>query len=253
MPASGLVDIHCHMLPCVDDGAVDIKEAVRMLKMERDQGVRTIIVTPHYRKRMFETPAAEVKKQFRFLREIAWEYDESLRLYLGCEFHAEADMVSLLRTGRVMSMAGSRYVLTEFSNRMDTFYIRERLYALLSSGYKPIIAHAERYDCMRGNIDFVEELISMGAYIQVNADSLIGKEGFGTKRFCKTLMKHGAVHFVDSDSHGSRERISRLGEAYAYVENKFGRTCAEEIFVSNPHRILADAKRRKRSFAAHKV
>lgn len=252
MPVSGLIDIHCHMIPYVDDGAVDLKEAVKMLKMEYDQGVRTIIVTPHHRKRMFETPMAEIKKQFRILREAAWEYDQDLRLYLGCEFHAETDMVPLLRSGQVPTMAGSRYVLTEFSNRMDAFYIRERLYALLSSGYKPVIAHVERYDIMRENIGLVEELISMGAMTQINADSLIGKEGFGTKRFCRMLMKHGAVHFVGSDSHGSRERVSRLGEAYVYAEKKFGRTCAEEIFIKNPRRILTDAKKRKHSSAAHR-
>lgn len=71
MPVAGLVDMHCHILPSVDDGAKNMEEAIRMLKMEYDQGVRTMIVTPHYRKRMFETSVSEIKKQFRLLREVA--------------------------------------------------------------------------------------------------------------------------------------------------------------------------------------
>lgn len=247
MSVEGLIDMHCHLIPAVDDGAKNIEEAVRMLKMEYDQGVRTIIVTPHHRRRMFETPLSEVKKQFRFLREVAWEYNNELRLYLGCEFHAETDMVPLLRSGQVLSMAGSRYVLTEFSNGMELFYIRERLYALLSSGYRPIIAHVERYDAMRENVGFIEEMINMGAYVQVNADSLIGKEGFGTRLFCRKLLKNGDIHFVGSDCHGSTDRISRLGEAYSYVAKKMGPDYADEIFIRNPHRILTDAKRKKQS------
>nr|WP_177295886.1 CpsB/CapC family capsule biosynthesis tyrosine phosphatase [uncultured Blautia sp.] len=247
MPVAGLVDMHCHILPSVDDGAKNMEEAIRMLKMEYDQGVRTMIVTPHYRKRMFETSVSEIKKQFRLLREVAWEYDRELRLYLGCEFHAEVDMVSLLKAGEVLPMAGSRYVLTEFSNSMDAFYIRERLYALLSNGYKPVIAHIERYGCMRENIGLIDELIGMGAFVQVNADSITGKEGFGTRYFCKKLLKNGKVHFVGSDCHGSQERISRLGEAYDYVSKKYDSDYADEIFIRNPKGILLDAKKRRQA------
>lgn len=240
----GLVDMHCHIVPSVDDGAESLEEALKILQMEYNQGVRTVICTPHFRKKMFETPLPKIREQFILLREAAWKMNKELRLYLGCEFHVNMDMLSALKSHRGYSMAGSRYVLAEFSGSTEASYIRERLYALLSSGYKPIIAHIERYECMRRDMNFIEDLIDMGAFIQVNADSLIGKEGFGTKRFCTNLLHAGNIHFVGSDCHGSKERISRIGEAYKYVCNKAGEDYAEEIFISNPQKILREIKKK---------
>ena len=95
----GLFDIHCHLIPYVDDGARNMEEAVRMLKMEYSQGVRYIIVTPHYRKGMFETPMEKILEQFLQLRELGKKI--GVQLFLGCEYHVEEDMVGSLRAKNV--------------------------------------------------------------------------------------------------------------------------------------------------------
>lgn len=245
MPEKGLFDIHCHIIPSVDDGADTREEAVRMLRMEYRQGVRKIIATPHFRRRMFETPLEQIKEQFEILKEDAAGVAGDLELYLGCEFHTNKEMVEMLRTGQIMTMAGSRYVLTEFSGSSEGSYIRERLYSLLSHGYRPIVAHVERYEAMRKNFSLAEEIADMGAFIQVNADSILGKDGFGAKRYCGKLLKAGLVHFAGSDCHGSSRRISRIGEAYDYVSRKVGKIYADRIFIENPQKILDNAKNRK--------
>lgn len=99
-------------------------------------------------------------------------------------------------------MAGSRYVLTEFSASTEEKYIRDRIYELLSSGYKPIVAHIERYKCMK-DIELVEYLVNKGAYMQVNADSVIGKNGHGVKKYCGKLLEDELVQFIGSDCHGA--------------------------------------------------
>ena len=245
MPKKGLFDIHCHIVPSVDDGSDSREETMKMLRMEYTQGVRNIIATPHFRKRMFETPLETVKEQFQVLRECAFEISDEFKVYLGCEFHANMEMAEMLKTGQVVSMAGSRYVLTEFSGSVEAAYIKERLYSLLSHGYRPIIAHIERYESMRKDVSLAEEVADMGAFIQVNADSILGKEGFGTKRYCKKLLKSELVHFVGSDCHGSARRVSRIGEAYDYIEKKWGSPYADQIFIKNPQKILENAKYRK--------
>ena len=156
MSGKGLYDIHCHIVPGVDDGATDIEETRKLLQMEYDQGVRTIIATPHFRFRMFETPVERVKQQFQMVEKAAAEIAPDLQVYSGCEFHANMEMLPMLREQRVMTMAGSRYVLTEFSHNSEENYILERLNALLSGGYKPIVAHIERYEATRTSLDFVE-------------------------------------------------------------------------------------------------
>ena len=226
MPDKGLFDIHCHIVPSVDDGASSAEEAYKMLQM-------------------FETPIETVEHQFLVLRQLARKVAPDLHVYLGCEFHSNMEMVEMLRSGEVHTMVGSRYVLTEFSGSTKASYIRERLYSLLSHGYKPIVAHIERYECMRKDIGFVEEMADLGALMQVNADSIIGKDGFGTKRYCKKLMKQDLLSFVGSDCHGTKERISRIGEAYDYVSKKEGDSYANQLFIRNPQKIIADAQRRK--------
>ena len=195
MQELGLYDIHCHIVPGVDDGAVNLEEAVKMVEAQYKQGIRTIIATPHFRKGMFEPSASEVKKQFQILRKTVWEINKDMRLYLGSELYASENMISQIKDKRAMPMAGSNYVLTELYEAITASQVRAYLGILISKGYRPVIAHAERYGCMRNDINFIEDMIEMGAYIQLNADSVIGKEGFALKRFCKKLLKSGNVQF----------------------------------------------------------
>lgn len=241
MSEKGIYDIHCHIVPGVDDGAENIDETRKLLQMEYDQGVRNIIATPHFRFQMFETPMEKVKEQFKLVEKAAGEIAPDLKVYLGCEFHTNMEMVPLLREKKVMTMAGSRYVLVEFSHKSEEKYIRERLNALLAGGYKPIVAHIERYEATRTSFDFLEELVNMGAYMQINADSITGKDGFFTRRFCNKAMDYGLVHFAGSDCHDSTKRITRIGEAYRMTAKKLGQELADEIFIHNPEKILVSA------------
>lgn len=97
MSIKGIYDIHCHIVPGVDDGATDIGETVKLLRMEYEQGVRTVIATPHFRFRMFETPVEKVREQFRRVEKAASEICPDLHVYLGCEFHANMEMLPMLR------------------------------------------------------------------------------------------------------------------------------------------------------------
>ena len=138
----GIYDIHCHIVPGVDDGAKDLKTSVRMLQKEYDDGVRNIIATPHFRYDMFEPSLEQVKKQFLRVRKAAAEIGEDgIQMYLGCELHSSMDMTDCLKKGERLTMSGSRYVLTEFRTSDEKSYIRERVQALIRKGYYPIIAH----------------------------------------------------------------------------------------------------------------
>lgn len=97
MLEEGIFDIHCHIVPGVDDGAADIEETRKLLEMEYKQGVRNIILTPHFRFQMFETPLEKVQRQFWLAEEAAADISKDLHLYLGCEFHANMEMLPMLR------------------------------------------------------------------------------------------------------------------------------------------------------------
>ena len=235
----GLYDIHCHIIPGVDDGSSSFEESVRMLKLEYNEGVRTIIATPHFRRRMFETPIEEIVRQFIPVRDAAAHIgSQGIRMFLGCELHSTMDMETLIEQGAVATMAGTRYVLSEFSGAHDTAYVRERLSRLINKGFKPIIAHIERYPKVRKDLSFITDLVNMGCLVQVNAESIIGKEGLATRSFCNKLMAQDLLHFVASDCHNTTDRVPNLKGAYQTIAAKMGEDYADELLVVNPSRIL---------------
>lgn len=234
----GLYDIHCHILPGVDDGARNMEESLWMLNKEYQEGVRHVILTPHFRYDMFEPHMNIVTRQFMQLRRAAMNIgDEGMRLYLGCELHSSMDMVECLKKGRRLTLAGSRYVLVEFSNGDEKNYIEERVRSLLMNGFIPIIAHVERYKATRNDIGFLTELKDMGAHIQVNADTISGQDGFGAKTFARKVMKHGLLDFVGSDGHRKTERIPEIGKCVAKMEKTMGSEYVKKIFTKNPRKI----------------
>ena len=238
----GLYDIHCHILPGVDDGARNMEESLWMLNKEYQEGVRHVILTPHFRYDMFEPHMNIVTRQFMQLRRAAMNIgDEGMRLYLGCELHSSMDMVECLKKGRRLTLAGSRYVLVEFSNGDEKNYIEERVRSLLMNGFIPIIAHVERYKATRNDIGFLTELKDMGAHIQVNADTISGQDGFGAKTFARKVMKHGLLDFVGSDGHRKTERIPEIGKCVAKNgKNNGERICKEDLYQKSPenHRVM---------------
>ncbi|MDO5337686.1 MAG: capsular biosynthesis protein [Eubacteriales bacterium] len=233
---TGLYDVHCHILPGVDDGAKDMKEALGMLKMQYESGVRTIFATPHYRRGMFETDSGILLERYQTLRSEAEKM--GIRLLLGCEYHVDGEMVDKLKYGKKPTMSGSRYALSEFSTAVQQKEMKDSLYKLRMNGIRPIVAHIERYGAITKDLDFIESLVEMGVYIQINADSVLGREGFGAKRFCKKLLKEELVHFIGSDAHGIKERKPELGACAAYIEKKYGSSYVQRIFIDNPSKII---------------
>lgn len=233
----GLYDMHCHILPGVDDGSRSLEESKWLLQKEYKDGVRNIILTSHFRYKMFEPPLEVVKKQFLRVQEAAAEIADDLRVYLGCELHSSMDMISCLKKGERLTMAGSRYVLVEFSYGDERSYIKERVQQLKLNGYNPIVAHVERYKATRSDLFFVEELKDLGAYIQVNADTISGKDGFGAKRYAKKLMKQELLDFVGSDGHRKTERIPDMAKCCIQMEKIMGEDYTRKILIENPQKI----------------
>ena len=230
-----LIDIHCHILPKVDDGPDSVEESLKILKDMKRQGIKHVIVTPHYRPEMFEPSMKRVIYSYRHLRDIAYEMGVSMSL--GCEYYRNEQIIDHMDNRKRPSMAGSRYVLIEFSMN-DLFpTIRNYVYELITHGYQPIIAHAERYFCCQ-KMEKIQELKDMGALVQLNAGSVLGEEGWKLKIFCLDLMKKDLVDFVASDTHNTSDRKLNLKKCASYVTKKMGKQYAERIFFNNPLNIL---------------
>lgn len=234
-----IVDVHCHVLPGVDDGPSEEEESLAMLRLAYGQGVRKMILTPHYRRAYFETSRDAVRTAFAHLKTKAAREKIGMELLLGCEFHRDSEILDRLKEDNAYVMADTSYVLLEFSQDDSYSTIRSYTMGLLNSGYRPVIAHAERYPAIR-RMEYIRDLTETGAYIQINAGSILGKEGFSAKRFCRKLLKEQRVHLVGSDAHGVKRRASCLGECAAYLEKKLGSREAQRILTENPEKLITN-------------
>lgn len=234
---SGYVDMHCHLLYGVDDGAESMDASLELLRLEYEDGVRTVCLTPHYRKNMFECPGDTVRQHFAMLKERAGQVFPDLKLILGCEIHVNLDIVQMIQDGQCFTLGGSDHILLEFPEYADKKYLIDRCHEAIRSGYSPVIAHAERCSAIRKDIGLLQRLVDMGVQIQMNAGSILGEEGLAWKWFCKKAMKHGLLHYIGSDAHDLDHRRPNLGKCAAYVERIMGKGYRDLVMTINPQRI----------------
>lgn len=233
-----LIDIHCHILPGVDDGSKSMEESLAMLRIAQQNAIRTIIVTPHNKPGRHNIHIPSMNVYIKQLQEQMGRLGLSIELIGGNELYYRMELAQELHGGVARTMADSRYVLLEFAPMDDYDYLRNGVYDLLSEGYFPIIAHVERYQCLADHVERIKDLTGMGAYIQVNAGSVMGNVGFGMKSFTRKLLKQELVHFVATDAHDTKKRAPELKKCADYIVHKYGNQYAEDIFVNNPEHVI---------------
>ena len=234
----GYIDMHCHILPEVDDGAQSIEQTVQMLRLAYQDGIRCIIATPHHHpKRGMEYPD-RLKRQLTIVRREAQKIDEKFRIYLGSEIFFDQDVAERLKSGRALSMNRRKCVLLEFSPTDSFSYIQQGIQSIQMAGYQVILAHAERYPCLFQDLGQIQYLWEMGTQIQVNAGSIIGDSGRTAKKFVKHLLSREMIHCVGTDAHGVEHRPPKMKKAAEYVERKYGEEYMRRIFFSNAKELL---------------
>ena len=236
-----MIDIHTHLLFGVDDGPETIEESIEMLRFAKAQGVDAMILTPHYRHGMFSYPYDRITENFLRLREVAKEI--GVVLFLGTEHHVNSMIIEYIENQRVRTLAGTQYVLAEYKHDTEFEYIAKSVQDLLRNGYIPIIAHVERYLCLHQDLDRIDWLRDMGAMIQVNANAVLGMEGFKVKGFTKKLLKYGYVDFVASDSHDMKKRTNNLGKCREYLYKKYDKRYVDQILQNNAMELLQSINR----------
>ncbi len=238
-----MIDIHSHIIFGVDDGAKDIEETKKILIDSYNQGVETIILTPHRRKNMFETPNSVINKHFEKVKAIAKEVAEDLNVYLGSEIYYTYDVLEKLESGEYVTLAGSNYVLIEFRYSISYNELYTAISNILLLGFTPVIAHIERYKCLYNGKDRVKELVDSGCFVQVNAESVLKSKLFGDnlrtyKKRVKKLLRENLVHFIASDVHNTSSRKCYMSLAYETISRNYGEDRARKLFVENQLKIL---------------
>ena len=228
-------DIHCHIVPYVDDGALRAQESDELIRMQARQGAKVICCTPHLRRHMFETPDDEIRRRFKEF--LSRNEESDIRFYLSREYHCDALLLQKLEKGEILPLGEGETILAEFSYRHSEREIRDYIRTILSYGYTPLIAHVERYPALEKPAQ-VGALIDMGALIQMNASSVTGSEGRRQAAWCKKLLKAGVVHVIASDAHDPESRPPELDACADIIDRKIGEGTAEDLMWTGPLQIL---------------
>lgn len=232
------IDIHTHILPEVDDGARTMEESMQMLDLLYQQGVRTVVATPHFEPGSNHVSGEQLKRVFEDTRDALTKLHADMELFLGNEVFYIPGIAADMEEFSVFSMAHSRYVLIEFPENSPLDYLQKAILEFRYNGFYPIIAHVERYSAINRDIRNIERLIEAGAYIQVNLSSL--SESFFNRRstFCKKIIEQGCVHFLGTDCHRMDWRRPEVDNGVQILQKCVSLERIQQLLHVNPKKII---------------
>ena len=242
------VDLHCHALFCVDDGADSEDTMKSMIDCAYSNGTRHICFTPHFKVYEFKDEDEMYKQmqrlELRFQAACDYARDKfsDLTLYLGNEIMYHSDIHESLFSKRCHFLGNSSYALIEFSPDSSGYEIETTVVKLLRKGIFPLIAHVERYSAVVSDLSFAKTLKECGALLQVNARAITRFKFGKTAKFLKNAFKRRLIDVVASDAHDTSSISPDLSKAYAAVSKSYGTDYADKIFHYTPLSILKNEK-----------
>ncbi|MEJ5342437.1 MAG: CpsB/CapC family capsule biosynthesis tyrosine phosphatase [Thermogutta sp.] len=233
----GWVDIHCHILPELDDGPPNWDQALAMARLAVREGTAWIVATPHQRGRYQQNTPAVIASRCEELRRRLREAAIPLEIFTGADVRIDEGLVESVKRGEVSMVGTGRYVLLELPH--DIYLPLDSLLRELKRvGVTGILTHPERNTALLRHPEKLEEVLSAGALLQLTAGSLTGAFGPAVRQFAEELLLTGRVHVVASDGHGVRGRPPTMGEATRHIARRLGRDAADILCRRNPARIV---------------
>lgn len=236
-----MIDIHAHILPGIDDGADSMGTAIEMARGAVESGVRAMVATPHcgkpggIRQNFF---SGELLSQVTQLQKALKAKDIGLKLYPGMEVFVTEHFSQWLREGKLLPLAGSRYLLVEFYFDESDTYINSILEQIRGQGLIPVVAHPERYYCVQWKPELAVQWAQGGSVLQLNRGSIQGKLGKPALKCSWELLYTGVPQVAASDAHGSRTRQPELRSLMLELGERLSWDYAAKLLIENPRSIL---------------
>lgn len=231
-------DIHTHALFGVDDGARTEKDMFAMVRAAYDDGTRLMCLTPHFHPGYYGDNRAKAIRAFETLRNYARDELPGLELCMGNELRYSPDCVSWLHSGDCNTLNGTRFVLVDFSFEEEERVIVRGAEQLLNAGYRPILAHVERYSALKRQGRLLARLKGNGILLQINTQTLAGEWGLGPKLRCARLVAEGLADIVCSDCHNLKDRRPGLLKAHGIIAKRFNKEYADALCSRNAAEIV---------------
>ncbi len=234
-----ITDIHCHLLPGLDDGPKSMNETIETLKTAYSQGISAIIVTPHFHPEHCPVTRKEIIKTLMEVEEQRRKEKIPITLYPGQECFYYTGLVKRIRKGEVLTLCNSSYVLVGFSPDVPFSMLRRGLDDLRNGGYTPVLAHFERYQCLLKD-ENLTEIKDSGVLLQMNFSTLKKKNLFLPEGHFRPLARKGVVDFFASDCHGTEYRPMNIMEEVKWMEKRMNPQLMKKCLVENVNMILSE-------------
>ena len=234
---SGLIDLHCHCVPGIDDGARTLEESVEILSGLLSLGFTRVVTTPHMRPGMFNNTAATLLAAFELFRGRIPEDLVLPALELSCEHFFDDVVFRALMDGRGLPYPGGRSILLEFYATDFPLTIDHRLADLRRYGYLPVIAHPERYEPLWKSPDILERLLDVGCVALLDSAALVGRYGKKPQRCARELLERGVYIAACSDAHRMHD-VDATAKGIEWINREYGREEVRSLFVAGPEAIL---------------
>ena len=233
------IDLHCHMLPGIDDGSKSMVQSLAMARIAVEDGIRVTVLTPHHLNGVYSNPAAKVHQAVIDLREALFEAGIGLKVLPGSELHLVPELPDELAAGRAMTLANlGKAVLVELPVHTVPMGAEFILEQIMTQGLLPVIAHPERNSQLRQNPDMLADWISMGCLGQITAQSCSGLFGPQVRDSAEHMIRRGLIHIIASDAHRDRRRIPRISEGREQVAEWTNEDTARLLAETYPENLI---------------
>jgi protein-tyrosine phosphatase len=233
----GYIDLHCHWVPNIDDGAQSAAEGLELLQRLRRVGFEVVIATPHMRPGLFDNSRSDIVAAYELTK--GWlDGKENLpAVDVSCEHYFDDIVFNRLMCGEGLPYPGGRGVLIEFHGHNMPARVAERLFDLRRKGLRPVLAHPERYSPVWRRPEIMEEFVDRGTVLLMDVGALAGKYGRAARRCAEHLVEAGAYYAVCSDAHRPTD-VDAVAEGIARLRRMVGEEEAEFLLFHGPKAVL---------------
>jgi len=234
-----MVDIHCHILPELDDGASSMEEALEMARMAYRSGVKDVIATSHFTGFVEELPRVELmRRKFEELTAAMKEANIPLKLHLGAEILCTPETPELARLHKLPTLGDTNYVLAEFFFDETFDFMDTMLSDIAQFGYRVVVAHPERYQAIQRDTRLLRRWARLGYVLQLNKGSVLGAFGSAAQETANDILSQGLAHLFASDAHSYYHRTPHMSQLRHWVKEHCDEGYAQILLERNPRRVL---------------
>ena len=235
-----MIDLHCHILSGIDDGARNLGMSLAMARISAADGIRCIVCTPHIVPGLYDNTTENISNAIDTLRSVLVKANIALELVIGADIHMAPDMIRRLSEGEIPTIAGGGYFLFEPPHHVAPPHLVDFCQAILAAGLHPVLTHPERLTWIEGQYSIIEDLCRRGVVMQMTAGSITGDFGKRAQYWAQRMLEEGRVDLLATDAHNATGRPPVLSKARDIVAARLGDKAAAFMVEDGPALILGN-------------